>query len=94
MTLIIIIIIKNIDNVWKFDGSLSPESNGEAVPPTLYNFIRWILDGPRNDIVVSQSVSLGSHCLLTGAPSMGGMCGAPIHQTMFSHTCIRGVGVA
>ena len=51
---LIIIVIKNQNNIWKFDGSLSPDSNGATVPPTLYNFIKWILDGPRNDINLSE----------------------------------------
>ena len=49
---------------------------------------------PKGSSVVSQSVSLGFHYLLTGAPSIGGRYVALIHQDMFPHACIRGVGVA
>ncbi len=47
-------IFKNHDNLWNFDGSLHPDTNGNYVPSILYDLLRWILEGPQTELTPSE----------------------------------------
>ena len=45
-------ILKHRENPWTFEGSLNPGS--EDIPPSLYNLVRWIIEGPQTELTVGS----------------------------------------
>jgi len=45
-------VLKHRENAWTFEGSLNP--GREDIPPSLYNLVRWIIEGPQTELTVGS----------------------------------------